>query len=114
MPSILAEGSRGGHEQARPRISQPLQYTGSLDPYQKADLTPAIGREFYGLQVADILKAEDSERFIKDLAVTSMLEFIVPGIDVSIRLTAQSHNEESSSFVTRMSRRSKCVSLENV
>lgn len=74
MPSVLSEGSRGGHEQARPSIAQPLQYTGSLEPYQKADLTPVIGREFYGLQVADILKSEDSERLIKDLAATSMLD----------------------------------------
>lgn len=74
MPSVLAEGSRGGHEQAWPRIAQPLQYRGSLDPYQKADLTPVIGREFHGLQVADILKAEDSERLIKDLALTSMFK----------------------------------------
>lgn len=60
----------GGHEQARPRILQPLQYSGSLDTYSKQDLTPAIGREYNGLQVADLLKAEDSHRLIRDLAVT--------------------------------------------
>lgn len=63
---------RGGHEQARPRISQPLQYSGSLDGYSKSDLTPVIGREYSGLQVADILKSEESDRIITDLAATSM------------------------------------------
>jgi hypothetical protein len=63
---------RGGHEQARPSISQPLQYSGSLDGYSKSDLTPVIGREYTGLQVADILKSEESDRLITDLAATSM------------------------------------------
>ncbi|OJJ87931.1 TauD/TfdA dioxygenase family protein [Aspergillus glaucus CBS 516.65] len=61
---------RGGHEQARPRIPQPLQYSGSLDGYLKSDLTPVIGREYSGLQVADILKSEESDRLITDLAAT--------------------------------------------
>lgn len=74
MPSFATHPTPpGGHEQARPRISQPLQYTGSLEAYQKSDLTPVIGREYHGLQVADILKSEESERLIKDLAATSML-----------------------------------------
>lgn len=74
MPEVVDSAStiRGGYEQARPRISQPLEYSGSLDGYSKLDLTPVIGREYRGLQVADILKTEDDDRLIKDLAVTSM------------------------------------------
>ncbi|KAJ5167054.1 tfdA family taurine dioxygenase [Penicillium canariense] len=61
---------RGGNEQSRPRISQPLEYSGSLDSYSHSDLTPVIGREYRGLQVADILQSEECDRLIKDLAVT--------------------------------------------
>ena len=66
---------RGGHEESRPRISQPLEYSGSLDSYSKSDLTPVIGREYKGLQVADVLKSESRDRLIRDLAVTSTLPF---------------------------------------
>ncbi|KAE8142436.1 hypothetical protein BDV38DRAFT_294326 [Aspergillus pseudotamarii] len=61
---------RGGNEQSRPRISQPLEYTGTLDAYTHNDLTPVIGREYYGVQVAEILKSEECDRIIKDLAAT--------------------------------------------
>ncbi|GES62164.1 tfdA family taurine dioxygenase [Aspergillus terreus] len=61
---------RGGHEDARPRIAQPLDYSGTLDSYTHNDLTPVIGREYHGLQVADILKSENCDRVITDLAVT--------------------------------------------
>ncbi|RDK43526.1 tfdA family taurine dioxygenase [Aspergillus phoenicis ATCC 13157] len=74
MPSAVESASastiRGGHEESRPRISEPLQYSGLLDSYSHQDLTPVIGREYRGLQVADILKAENSDQIIKDLAVT--------------------------------------------
>ena len=77
MPSAVESASastiRGGHEESRPRLSEPLQYSGLLDSYTQQDLTPVIGREYKGLQVADILKAENSDQIIKDLAVTSML-----------------------------------------
>ncbi|KAF7617968.1 putative TfdA family taurine dioxygenase [Aspergillus flavus] len=61
---------RGGNEQSRPRISQPLEYTGTLDTYTHHDLTPVIGREYHGVQVAEILKSEECDRIIKDLAAT--------------------------------------------
>ncbi|RAH41957.1 TauD/TfdA dioxygenase family protein [Aspergillus brunneoviolaceus CBS 621.78] len=73
MPAVVenapASTIRGGHEQSRPRISEPLQYSGSLDSYARQDLTPVIGREYKGLQVAEILKSEQCDQIIKDLAV---------------------------------------------
>ncbi|GFF31401.1 putative alpha-ketoglutarate-dependent sulfonate dioxygenase [Aspergillus udagawae] len=69
MPSV-AETIRGGHEQARPSISQPLEYSGSLDSFSHLDLTPVIGREYTGLQVVDILSSSECDRLIRDLAVT--------------------------------------------
>lgn len=60
----------GGHENARPRLLKPLSYSGSLDSFKHADVTPIIGREFEGLQVTDLLKWGDE--MIRDLAITSM------------------------------------------
>lgn len=82
MPAVVNPSAsttlRGGHDESRPRISQPLEYSGSLDSYSRSDLTPVIGREYRGLQVADVLKSEDRDRLIRDLAVTSMPPFLLP------------------------------------
>ena len=61
---------RGGHDQARTRLTEPLAYTGSLDGYVYRDVTPAIGREFEGLQVRDVLADAHRDDLIRDLAVT--------------------------------------------
>lgn len=79
MPAIAVNANamstiKGGHEQSQPRNSQPLEYSGSLDSYSHNDLTPVIGTEYKGLQVADILKSEQCDQLIKDLAVTSTLQ----------------------------------------
>lgn len=73
MPSAVSTGSNivGGNSAARPRLSKPLVYSGSLDKFKNADITPVIGREYEGLQVVDLLKADD--QVIRDLAVTSEL-----------------------------------------
>jgi hypothetical protein len=74
VANVASSTTRGGHEQSRPRLSQPLEYSGTLDSYTSNDLTPVIGREYYGVQVADILKSEECDRIIKDLAVMSKSE----------------------------------------
>ena len=61
---------RGGHEQARSRCLNPLISSGSLDSYPYEDVTPAIGREFNSLQAVDLLESPQSDRLIKDLAIT--------------------------------------------
>ncbi|KAF4465234.1 family taurine catabolism dioxygenase [Fusarium albosuccineum] len=76
MPSVapsqgdvsLGDNIVGGHPESRPRISQPLTYTGSLDDFSHFDVTPAIGREYNGLQIRDLLRWDD--RLIRDLAAT--------------------------------------------
>ncbi|KAL2786247.1 hypothetical protein BJX66DRAFT_328694 [Aspergillus keveii] len=73
MPTVIEETHspiRGGHPDARPRVSRPLEYSGSLDRYQNQDLTPVIGREYEGLQVAEILQSPDRDQLIQDLAAT--------------------------------------------
>ncbi|KAG9672662.1 putative TfdA family taurine dioxygenase, partial [Aureobasidium melanogenum] len=56
--------------EARTRLTKPLEYSGLLDSYQSSDLTPVIGREYHGLQVADVLAAKNSDALIRDIAVT--------------------------------------------
>ncbi|KAI9932318.1 hypothetical protein MW887_009830 [Aspergillus wentii] len=73
MPAIVnapTSSIRGGHEESRPRISQPIEYSGSLDTCPQGDLTPVIGREYSGLQIAEVLKSDECDRIIRDLAVT--------------------------------------------
>jgi hypothetical protein len=66
----LPENIFGGHPESKTRCVQPLVYSGSLEQYTYADVTPVIGREFENLQVRDLLKADD--QVVKDLALTSM------------------------------------------
>ncbi|KAI8681246.1 TauD domain-containing protein [Fusarium keratoplasticum] len=66
--ATLGDHILGGHPESRPRISQPLTYTGSLDNIQQLDVTPVIGREYTGLQIRDLLRWD--ERLIRDLAAT--------------------------------------------
>ncbi|RDW72752.1 TauD/TfdA dioxygenase family protein [Aspergillus mulundensis] len=73
MPTIIQEDTPalfGGHSDARPRLSPPLEYSGSLDAYDRQDLTPVIGTEFEGLQIAEVLQSPSRDRLIRDLAVT--------------------------------------------
>jgi hypothetical protein len=62
----------GGHPKARPRLTKPLVYSGSLDRFTRRDLTPVIGREYEGLQVTELLEA-NNEQLIKDFACTGAL-----------------------------------------
>ncbi len=59
----------GGHPKARPRLTKPMVYSGTLDRFTHRDLTPVIGREYEGLQVTELLEA-NNEQLIKDLACT--------------------------------------------
>ena len=49
------------------RLIEPLRYSGSLEQFDYADVTPVIGREFPKLQLSDIL-SDDTK--IRDLAIT--------------------------------------------
>lgn len=70
MPGVDRVYSATPHT-ARTRLTEPLEYTGLLDSYKHRDLTPVIGREYQGLQIVDLLKAENSRDLIRDVAVTS-------------------------------------------
>lgn len=110
MPSIIQDDRAarlvGGHPDSRPRVTAPLTYTGTLDGFQQADITPVIGREFHGLQIRDLLKWDDSK--IRDLAVTISQRGVVflrdqdvtpvEMKDFMLRLTEQAGCPESSSL----------------
>lgn len=70
MPGVDRVDSAAPGE-AQTRLTKPLEYAGLLDSYKNHDLTPVIGREYYGLQIVDLLKAENADALIRDLAVTS-------------------------------------------
>lgn len=93
--------THGGHPEALTRCLSPLKYSGSLDSYEQSDLTPVIGREFHGLQVTELLEAED--RVIRDLAVTSKSYNMQNNrkIEEMLTLSVQSPNVASSSFVIK-------------
>ncbi|KAK3327991.1 alpha-ketoglutarate-dependent taurine dioxygenase [Cercophora scortea] len=68
MPSAITDsGGFGGNDIARPQTKR-ISYSGSLDAFVQNDPTPVIGREYEGVQVVDLLEADD--RVIRDLAVT--------------------------------------------
>lgn len=60
-------------DEALTRLTKPLEYGGLLDSYKNSDLTPVIGREYHGLQIVDLLKAENGDALIRDLAVIGSL-----------------------------------------
>ena len=74
MPSALPSSSpssiRGGNEKARPRATEPFEYSGSLDSYEQNDSTPTIGREIPGLQIKKLLGSPNADTLIRDLAIT--------------------------------------------
>lgn len=59
----------GGNPLAATRCLEPLVYSGSLEKFTYADVTPVIGREYEGLQVTELLSADDA--MIRDLASIS-------------------------------------------
>ena len=50
---------------------EPLKLSGALDEFEKFDVTPIIGREFVNVNLAEWLRAPNSDDLIRDLAITS-------------------------------------------
>jgi hypothetical protein len=47
----------------------PLKVSGALDKFKYVECSPALGREYDGLQLSSII---DDEVIVRDLAITSM------------------------------------------
>lgn len=63
---------------------EPLKLSGALDQFKHFDTTPVIGREFVDVDLAEWLRAPNSDELIRDLAITSeaacpILSFLVYG-----------------------------------
>jgi hypothetical protein len=51
---------------------EPLKLSGALDHFESFDVTPIIGREFVGVNLARWLRAPNSDELLRDLAITSI------------------------------------------
>lgn len=49
---------------------EPLQLSGALDAYESFDVTPIIGHEFVNVDLAEWLRAPNSDALLRDLAIT--------------------------------------------
>ncbi|CZR70197.1 related to taurine dioxygenase [Phialocephala subalpina] len=49
---------------------EPLKLSGALNHFQSFDVTPVIGREFVGVNLAKWLRAPNSDELLRDLAIT--------------------------------------------
>ena len=50
---------------------EPLKLSGALDAFESFDVTPVIGREFSGVNLAEWLRAPNTDELLRDLAITS-------------------------------------------
>ncbi|KAE8441366.1 hypothetical protein EG329_005469 [Mollisiaceae sp. DMI_Dod_QoI] len=53
-----------------PQHKEPLKLSGALDHFQSFDVTPIIGKEFVGVNLAKWLRAPNSDDLLRDLAIT--------------------------------------------
>ncbi|KAJ9145293.1 TfdA family Taurine catabolism dioxygenase TauD [Pleurostoma richardsiae] len=49
---------------------EPLKLSGALDKFEQFDVTPVIGREFVNVDLAEWLRAPNSDELLRDLAIT--------------------------------------------
>lgn len=54
---------------------EPLDLSGVLDQFESFDVTPIIGREYVGVNLAEWIHAPNSDDLLRDLAITSNLQF---------------------------------------
>ncbi|ORY68385.1 TfdA family taurine catabolism dioxygenase TauD [Pseudomassariella vexata] len=92
----------GGHPEAQPRLTQPLKYAGTLDDFRQNDITPVIGREYFGLQIRDLLAWDD--QLVKDLAATISQRGVVFLRDQDVS------PNEMKDFIVRLSTLAGCPS----
>ena len=66
---------------------EPLQLSGALDPFKAFDVTPIIGREFIDVDLAEWLRAPNSDELIRDLGITSMSFSFLSRVSVCVCLS---------------------------
>lgn len=76
MASSTTETTTVIAEQTKPvdnNYKAPLELKGVLDQFKSFDVTPVIGKEFPEVNLKTLLRAENSDELIRDLAITSKL-----------------------------------------
>jgi hypothetical protein len=63
-------GNSNGHANDQP-ITKHYELSGCLDTYNSFKVGPVIGTEFPDANVAEWMRAENSDELIRDLAITS-------------------------------------------
>lgn len=66
IPVIQAKDMNGG------LTREPLKPNGKLEQFEYFDVTPAIGREFPNANLAEWLRAPNSDELLKEFALTSI------------------------------------------
>jgi hypothetical protein len=61
---------------------EPLKLSGAFDKFEHFDVTPVIGREYADVDLAEVLRAENSDELLRDLAIISMSTPSLLEIDV--------------------------------
>lgn len=67
----LGSDSPGALPERYESHKEPLKLSGALDHLEQFDVTPVIGREYVNVNLADLLKAPNSDELLRDLAITS-------------------------------------------
>lgn len=66
---------------------EPLQLSGALDQFKAFDVTPVIGREFIDVDLAEWLRAPNSDELIRDLGITSTSSSLLTWVSVCVCLS---------------------------
>lgn len=90
--STQEENGESNHQSAEtdelPKLEinhrEPLQLSGALDQFKAFDVTPVIGREFIDVDLAEWLRAPNSDELIRDLGITSMSSSLLTSVSVCV------------------------------
>lgn len=52
---------------------EPLKLSGVLDQFKQFEVTPVIGKEFVDVDLAEWLRAPNSDELLRDLAITGII-----------------------------------------
>lgn len=52
---------------------EPLKLSGALDQFKQFEVTPVIGKEFVDVDLAEWLRAPNSDELLRDLAITGTI-----------------------------------------
>lgn len=66
---------------------EPLELSGALNQFKAFDVTPVIGREFIDVDLAEWLRAPNSDELIRDLGITSMSSSLLAWVSVCVCLS---------------------------